>query len=174
MRHIGRDSETPGKFWGFVILRLPSDFASLNSEFVNHSQGKIRRASVGVFHETDQRVVARREVRGEDATTTGFYLLEPAPALARRRSRRSAGLKGAQNSSTDAPEFSWIKNTRRSCCSLLVTRTFCVPEYIVPETPNPKSTMSMVTSAAGAATSGASDSITVMGFIIPSAMCGTP
>ena len=47
MRHIGRDSETPGKSWGFVILRLPSDFASLNSEFVNHSQGKMRRAGVG-------------------------------------------------------------------------------------------------------------------------------
>ena len=69
MRQIGRDSETPGKSWGFVILRPPSDFASLNSEFVNHSQGKMMRAGVGVFHETDQRVVARRVIRGEDATT---------------------------------------------------------------------------------------------------------
>ena len=96
MRQIGRDSETPGKSWGFVILRPPSDFASLNSEFVNHSQGKMMRAGVGVFHETDQRVVPRRVIRGEDATITGLYRLEPATALARRRSRWSAGLKGAQ------------------------------------------------------------------------------
>ena len=54
------------------------------------------RAGVGVFHETDQRVVARRVIRGEDATITGLYRLEPATALARRRSRWSAGLKGAQ------------------------------------------------------------------------------
>ena len=81
MRHIGRDSEAPGKSWGFVILRLPSDFASLNSEFVNHSQGKMMRAGVGVFHETDQRIFARRVIRGEGATTTGFYRLEPATAL---------------------------------------------------------------------------------------------
>ena len=55
---------------------------------MNHAQGKVGSAGVGVTDETDQGIIPGREIGGEAATSTGGYSLETAQTFARWRSGR--------------------------------------------------------------------------------------